>query len=152
MSCCQRLAPHLVPATLWCWLPWRDCAPLVPASPSCFVPASLWFLLPFRACPLDQTKKRTTRHTQIMRPMSLSVISLLIVVRDRDRGRPRATEGSHSERSISISTGMLLLRLCAQKYARKATVLPCQCCAFFFGRAAWECILGERGNSTISDA
>ena len=114
MSCCQRLAPHLVPATLWCWLPWRACFP--------FVIAPLWFLLPLRvSCPLPfgscypfepaplTKQKSAPPDTQIMRPMSLSVISLLIVVRDRDRGRPRATEGSHSERSISISTGMLVL-------------------------------------------
>ena len=94
---------------------------------------------------------RTTRHINY----APSVSACCKFTNSTQSQRGRESEGSHSERNISISTGMLLLPSLSfrvKQYACVGSGPTSLCCASWFWARCLKVHPCGRGNSTISDA
>ena len=110
----------------------------------------VFFLLSGKQTP-GPLPTRTTRHINY----APSVSACCKFTNSTQSQRGRESEGSHSERNISISTGMLLLPSLSfrvKQYACVGSGPTSLCCASWFWARCLKVHPCGRGNSTISDA
>ena len=110
----------------------------------------VFFLLSGKQTP-GPPPTRTTRHINY----APSVSACCKFTNSTQSQRGRESEGSHSERNISISTGMLLLPSLSfrvKQYACVGSGPTSLCCASWFWARCLKVHPCGRGNSTISDA